>query len=87
MKCIAVLDSGNYVYKLDSRLQKKGYRFEVISTPCHVAKGGCGLCLKFPEEYLEVVLAEANECNTPVKEVYRVIPGFSKNKYKRIYDN
>ena len=84
MKCIAILDSGNYVYKLDSMLQKKGFRFEVISTPCRLAKGGCGLCLKFPEEYLEVVIAESIEINTPIKEVYRVISGASKNKYKRI---
>ena len=84
MKCIAILDSGNLVYKLDSELRKRGYRFEVISTPCHIAKGGCGLCLKFPEEFLKVVMVGALESNTPIKEVYRVIPMFSKNKYKRI---
>jgi len=84
MKCIATLDSGNLVYKLDSELKKRGYKFEIISTPCHIAKGGCGLCLKFPEEFLNVVLTEANECNTPIKEVYRVIPTFSKTKYRRI---
>lgn len=84
MKCIAILDSGNYVYKLDSELQKRGFKFEVLSTPCHIAKGGCGLCLKFPEEYLGIVIDEANNNNTPVREVYRVISGFSKNKYKRI---
>ncbi len=85
MKCIAILDSGNLVYKLDSELKKRGYVFEVISTPCHIAKGGCGLCLKFPEEYLEVVMAGAIASNTPIKEVYKVIPSnFSKNKYKRI---
>jgi len=84
MKCIAILDSGNYVYKLDSVLKKKGYNFEVVSTPCHIAKGGCGLCLKFPEEFLEIVIAGSFESNTPIKEVYRIIPGHSKNKYIRI---
>jgi hypothetical protein len=87
MKCLAILDSGNYVYKLDSVLEKRGYKFEIISTPCHIAKDGCGLCLKFSEEYLEEVLAGANEGNIPIKEVYRIIPGFTKNKYKRIYDS
>ena len=84
MKCIAILDSGNLVYKLDSELEKRGYKFEVVSTPCHIAKGGCGVCLKFPEEFLKVVIEMTNQCNTPIKELYRVVPSFSKNKYKRI---
>lgn len=85
MKCIAILDSGNYVYKLEAELRKQGYGFEIISTPCRVAKGGCGLCLKFPEEHFEVVKMAANQNNTPIREAYRVISGFSKNKYERIY--
>ncbi|HEX2924661.1 MAG TPA: DUF3343 domain-containing protein [Ruminiclostridium sp.] len=85
MKCIAILESGNYVYKLNSELEKKGYNFEVVSTPCSIAKGGCGLCLKFPEEFLNVVQAEAVNISTPVKELYRIVPGFSKNKYERLY--
>lgn len=84
MKCIAILETGNYVYKLDSALERKGFKFEIVSTPCRVAKGGCGLCLKFPEEYLSVVMNEANACNTPIRGVYRIIPGSSKNKYQRI---
>lgn len=84
MKCIAILDSGNLVYKLDSELKKRGYKFEVVSTPCHIAKGGCGVCLKFPEQFLEAVVVVANESNTPIREMYRVIPNFSKNKYRRI---
>jgi len=84
MKCIVMLDSGNYVYKLDSMLEKRGYKFEVVSTPCHIAKGGCGLCLKFPEEFLEVVKAGAIECKTPIKGVYRITDGHSRNKYRRI---
>lgn len=81
MKCIAILDSGNLVYKLDSELSKRGYKFEVVSVPCHIAKGGCGLCLKFPEESLNLVISVAKESNTPIREVYKV---FSRNKYKRI---
>lgn len=84
MKCIAILESGNYVYKLDSALEKRGYKFEIVSTPCNIARGGCGLCLKFPEEYLRVVMDEANNCNTPVRAIYRVVPGFTKNRYQRI---
>jgi hypothetical protein len=85
MKCIAILESGNYVYKLNSELERKGYNFEVVSTPCSIAKGGCGLCLKFPEEFLGVVKEESVLINTPVKEVYRVVSGFAKSKYERLY--
>lgn len=85
MKYLAILDSGNYVYKLDSELRKKGYDFEIVSTPCRIAKGGCGLCLKFPEEYFGMVKEEADRINTPVREAYKVIPGFSRNRYERIY--
>ena len=85
MKCIAILGSGNYVYKLNAELEKKGYRFEIISTPCNVAKGGCGLCLKFPEEDLDMIKEEAKRINTPIKEAYRIVPGFTKNKYERVY--
>lgn len=84
MKCIAILESGNYVFKLDSALEKRGYKFEIVATPCNITKGGCGLCLKFPEEYLRVVEDEANTCNTPIKAIYRVVPGFTKNRYHRI---
>jgi len=84
MKCIAILETSNYVYKLEAALERKGYKFDIVSTPCHIAKGGCGLCLKFPEEYLPVIKNEAVLCNTPVKAVYRVVPGLTKNRYQRI---
>ncbi|HEY5584228.1 MAG TPA: DUF3343 domain-containing protein [Ruminiclostridium sp.] len=84
MNYIAILRSRNYVYKLGSALENKGYKFEIVSTPSHVSKGGCGLCLKFPEELMEVVIAVANESNTPIKEVYSINSGHSKNKYRRI---
>ncbi|PYG84841.1 uncharacterized protein DUF3343 [Ruminiclostridium sufflavum DSM 19573] len=84
MKCIAILDSGNLVYKLDSELEKRGYKFEVISIPCHIAKGGCGLCLRFPEEYLKIVIDGSIACNTPIREVYKIMPNITRNKYKRL---
>jgi hypothetical protein len=79
-----MLDSGNLVYKLDSELKKKGYKFEVVSTPCHLARGGCSLCLKFPEEFLGVVKAEASKCEVQLRGVYKIVPNITRNKYKRI---
>lgn len=85
MKCLAMLSSGNYVFALYNILEKKGYVFEVVSTPCHIAKGGCGYCLKFPIEYMDLVISEGRSNTMPVMEVYKVIPQYSKNKYERIY--
>ena len=59
MDGIAILDSGNYALKLSAALEKKGFLFEVMSTPCHIAKGGCSYCLKSPLEFKKLVLEEA----------------------------
>ncbi|MDF2988064.1 MAG: hypothetical protein K0R50_3574 [Eubacterium sp.] len=84
MDCIAVFKTSNYVYKMESALKKKGYKFEIVPTPCHVARGGCSLCLKFPEEYLSIVRLEAISCNTPVRAIFRIIPGEARNRHERI---
>jgi hypothetical protein len=85
MYCLAILDSGNYVLSLCRAMEKKGYIFEVVSTPCAIARSGCGYCLKFPEEYSSILIEEgmANKCI--IREIYRVIPEFSKNRYVKIY--
>lgn len=85
MDCLAILNSGNYVFKLCSILEKKGYVFEIVSTPCQIAKDGCGYCLKFPIEYKELVIGEGRANGLPVKEIFKIIPGFSKNKYEKVY--
>ncbi|KNY29764.1 DUF3343 domain-containing protein [Pseudobacteroides cellulosolvens] len=84
MDCLGIMESGNYVYKLCSILEKKGYVFEVVSVPCHIAKSGCGYCLKFPEEYMDLVVNEAYVNKMPILEIYQVKPGFKKNKYTLI---
>ncbi len=85
MDCLAVLNSGNFAIRLCRMLESKGYVFEVISTPCQIAKGGCGYCLKFPEEYKELVLNEGIHNKIYVREMYRVIPRLTSNKYVQIY--
>lgn len=82
--CVAMFDSGNYVFNICRIFEKRGYCFEVISTPCQVAKGGCGYCLKFPEEYRELVLEVSKDSRLPVREMYRIVPMFSRNKYEKL---
>ncbi len=85
MDGIAILDSGNFALKLCSSLEKKGYVFEVTSTPCHVAKNGCGYCLRFPLEFRDMLLQEALLNNMAIREIYRVEPQLTKNLYVRVY--
>lgn len=85
MYCLAIFDSSNYVFSINSILEKKGYVFEIVSTPCHIAKSGCSYCLKFPERFIEVVVNEGKTNKTPVREIYRVIQEPLKNKYEKIY--
>jgi hypothetical protein len=84
MNCLAILDSGNYTFSLCRILETKGYVFEVISTPCQIAKGGCGYCLRFPIEFLNLVISEGKQNRLFIREVYKVIPMFNKNKYEKL---
>lgn len=85
MYAIAILDSGNFALKLCSILEEKGYIFEVVPTPCHIAKSGCGYCLKFPLEYKEIVLQEAILNKLVIRAIYKVEPQPMKNNYIKIY--
>jgi len=85
MNCLAMVDSGNYAYMLCNILEKEGYHVEVVPIPCYIAKNGCGICLKFPEEYKEMVIRIGRDKKVPVREIYRIIPNTAKNKYERIY--
>lgn len=82
--CVAIFDSGNFAFTVCRILEKKGYCFEVISTPCQIARGGCGYCLKFPEDYRSMVIDESIKAGYPVREMFMIVPMFSRNKYERL---
>ncbi len=82
--CIGIMDSGNYAYNLCRALERKGFVFEVVATPCQIAQMGCGYSLKFPEDYKELVLKEAKSSGYAIREIYRIIPMVTKNKYQKI---
>ena len=82
--CVAIFDSGNYVFNVCRILEKKGYVFEVTATPCQIAKGGCGYCLRFPEDYKDIVVDTARDSGFLLREMYKVVPLFNKNKYERL---
>jgi|LSQX01.3.fsa_nt_gb hypothetical protein len=84
MDCLAVYDSGNYTIKMCRHFEKIGLVFEVISLPCKISSRGCSYCLKFPEEYIDIVVSESRTNKYPVRELYRVNKGMTKNTYTKI---
>ena len=85
MNCLALFDSGNYAINLCNILERKGYVFEVVSMPCHITKSGCGYCMKLPLEYIDMVVEEGKKNGTPVREVYKIVPELTRNRYEKIY--
>lgn len=85
MLSIAIMDSGNYALALCRALERKGYVFEVVSTPCQLAKSGCGYCIKYPSEFTELVVREGKDIGIPVREVFNIIPYGFKNRYEKVW--
>lgn len=84
MDCLAVYDSGNYTLRMSRHFDKMGLVFEVVSLPCAISSQGCGYCLKFPEKYIDIVVSESRANKYPVRELYKVYKGATKNTYKKI---
>jgi hypothetical protein len=76
------MQSGNHALRLASILERSGYVFEVVATPCQIAKGGCGYSIKFPMEYKDLLVQKALVNNIGITAIYRAIPGFSKIHYE-----
>lgn len=81
---IAIFDSGNYAMNLCRILEKKGYVFEVVSTPCQIARNGCSYCLRFPFEFRDMIVDEGTANHIAVREVYKVVNQLTKNRYERV---
>lgn len=85
MECIANFDSGNHAFGLCRILERKGYVFQVVSTPCQIAANGCGYSIRLPLQYAELLVQEGNVNGMPVREIYKIISGYTKNRYEKIY--
>lgn len=86
MKCIALLDSGNYAFFLASELAKKGIILEVVPAPCSIAVNGCGFCIEFPARYLDQVISESEKHKMPLRKVYAVEQSGNKQRYRILPD-
>lgn len=69
-----------FVYK---KLIKKGYKVNLISTPCTISSG-CSYSVKFSEEDLPIVKNEAERNNIKIKAVYKIVLQQNTIDYKLI---
>jgi hypothetical protein len=86
MKCIALLDSGNYAFFLASVLAEKGITLEVVPAPCSIAVNGCGFCIEFPARYLDQVINESKKHKMPLRKIFAVEQSGNKERYKILPD-
>jgi len=84
MYYLAIVDSGNYAYRLSEIMNNKGYDVEVVTTPCKLAKSGCSYCIKLPFKYKDLIVKEGLENNVYIREMYKIIPSATKNIYEKI---
>jgi len=84
MLCIAVMESGNHAIALSQELENAGVMAQVISTPCKLAKEGCGYSLRFDMNDQEAINKIATERDLKVRSYYRVSKDFMKSKYQKI---
>ena len=81
---LAIFDSGNYAYKISRILEEKGYSCEIVPIPCQIAKNGCGQCIKFRLEDVDILLEESKLSKTAVRELYKIGIKNGKNEYTKI---
>ncbi|HOJ11670.1 MAG TPA: DUF3343 domain-containing protein [Clostridiales bacterium] len=85
MYYLVLVDSGNYAIRLSRIMAQKGYPVEVVSTPCKIAKNGCGYCLRLIPEYKDTLINEGKTNAINIREIYSVTNASYKNIYKKIY--
>lgn len=80
---LLVFSSHNQAVFLFNKLIKKGYKIELISTPCTISSG-CTQSIKFMEKDMQTIRNEAQISNMKVKGVYKIIKKGIKYTYIKI---
>jgi len=80
---LLVFNSHNFAAFLYSALEKKGYKIELISTPCKISPG-CSQSLKFDHSLYNIVKEEAIKSQIPIKGIYKVIERNGNKEFFRI---
>jgi hypothetical protein len=84
MNYLAILKSGNEAVKLAEYFERQGIILDVVSTPCKIAREGCGYSLLFPSDMLQDIINAAKAKNLTIVEIYSQKPGPLSNTYEKI---
>jgi len=81
---IAVFASKNHAVELHHILARKGYNYELISTPCQLT-AGCSYSIKFTHiQSIKHIIDTANEYNKEIKDIYKIYRRDGKKVAERV---
>lgn len=80
---LLVFMSHNQAVFLFNKLIKKGYKVELVSTPCSLS-AGCTQSIKFMEKDMQVIRTEAQISNMKVRGIYKITKNGTKYTYVKV---
>ncbi len=80
---LLVFTSHNQAVFLFNKLLKKGYKVELVSTPCSLS-AGCTQSIKFMEKDLQTIKTEAKISSMKVRGIYKIVKSSNKYTYIKI---
>ena len=80
---LLVFASHNQAVFLFNKLIKKGYKVELVSTPCTLSVG-CTQSIKFMEKDIQAIRNEAQISNMIVKGIYKIVKNRAKYTYVKV---
>lgn len=80
---LLVFTSHNQAVFLFNKLIKKGYKIELVSTPCSLSVG-CTQSIKFMEKDMQIIKAEIQVSNMKVRGIYKIIKNGPKYTYLKV---
>lgn len=80
---LLVFASHNQAVFLFNKLLRKGYKVELVSTPCTLS-AGCTQSIKFKEKDMQVIKTEIKAGAMRVKGIYKITKNGSKYAYIKV---
>ncbi|WP_125152738.1 DUF3343 domain-containing protein [Clostridium rectalis] len=80
---VVVFASHNGAITIYNKLLKKGYKVEIIPTPCTISPS-CTKSLKCKEEYLQLVKDYLKEYKIVIRGIYEIVRDKKNLKYIKI---
>ena len=80
---LLVFASHNQAVFLFNKLLRKGYKVELVSTPCTLS-AGCTQSIKFKEKDMQVIKTEIKAGAMRVKGIYKITKNGPKYTYIKV---